>query len=107
MLYWRAVQSSQSSYKVFAHLVDDTGKLWAQHDGIPRHWEYPTTAWQPGEIVPDHIRLSISPETPAGNYHLFVGMYDEATRQRLPLQVDGQRMQGDTLELATVIVDGG
>ena len=106
-LYWRAMQSSQTSYKVFAHLVDDTGKLWAQYDGIPRHWEYPTNAWQPGEIVPDHIQLSLSPETPAGNYHLFVGMYDEATQQRLPLQVDGQRMQGDTLELATVIVDGG
>ena len=106
-LYWRALQSSQSSYKVFAHVVDDTGRLWAQHDGIPRHWEYPTTAWQPGEIVPDHIQLSISPEAPAGNYHLFVGMYDEATHQRLPLQVDGQRMQGDTLELATVTIDDG
>jgi len=30
-----------------------------------------------------------------------------ATHLRLPLQVDGQWMQGDTLELATVIVDGG
>lgn len=106
MLYWRAVQSTQSSYKVFAHLVDESGKLWAQHDGIPRHWEYPTDAWQPGEIVPDHIELSISPETPPGNYHLFVGMYDQATQQRLPLQMNGQRMQGDTLELATVRVGG-
>lgn len=106
-LYWRALQPTQSSYKVFAHLVDDSGKLWAQHDGIPRHWEYPTSSWQAGEVVPDHLALSISPETPAGNYHLFVGMYDAATQQRLPLQVNGERKQGDTLELATVEVGGG
>ncbi len=105
-LYWRSIQPAPSSYKVFVHLVDETGKLWAQHDGIPQRWQSPTDTWQPGQIIPDAIHLTLSPDMPAGSYHLFAGMYDPATGERLPLFVDGQRMQGDTLELATIAVGG-
>ena len=34
-LYWQAQSPQDRSYKVFVHLVDDTGKLWSQHDAIP------------------------------------------------------------------------
>lgn len=103
-LYWQAAAPQDHGYKVFAHLVDDAGKLWAQHDAVPRAWGYPTTQWKAGEIVADRIWLPVPADAPPGAYHLFVGMVDEATGQRLPIALDGQPQPGDTLGLADVAV---
>ncbi len=35
-LYWQALSPQDHDYKAFAHLVDDSGRLWAQHDAVPR-----------------------------------------------------------------------
>ena len=96
-LYLQALSPQDRSYKVFAHLVDDSGRLWAQHDAVPRAWGYPTTQWKPNEIVADRIWLPVPADAPPGLYHLFVGIYDPATGQRLPILLDGQPQPGDTL----------
>ncbi|MEZ4767834.1 MAG: hypothetical protein R2844_05340 [Caldilineales bacterium] len=103
-LYWQTDSPQTHSYKVFVHLVDDSGTLWAQHDAAPRDWTYPTTRWQPGEIVADRIWLPLPADISPGRYHLFVGMYDQETGQRLPIQLNGQSQPGDTLELADILV---
>jgi 4-amino-4-deoxy-L-arabinose transferase-like glycosyltransferase len=102
-LYWQALSPQARSYKVFVHLLDDNGKLWSQHDSPPVAGGYPTTDWQAGEIVPDRIRLKAPDDLPAGTYHLFTGMYDETTGERLPLYLEGQRLKGDTLGLEPVM----
>ena len=103
-LYLQALSPQDHSYKVFAHLVDDTGKLWAQHDAVPRAWGYPTTEWQVGEIVADRIWLPLPADAPPGMYHVFVGMYDEATGQRLAMEYQGKRQENDALRVADVEV---
>lgn len=105
-LYWQAKERQLQSNKVFIHLLDDSGKLYAQHDGIPGDWGYPTTDWMKNEIVPDRIYLSLDDEIPAGNYHLFVGMYDEASGQRVPLVLGPQAIAGSTYRLAGLEVTG-
>jgi hypothetical protein len=102
-VYWQATGSQARSYKVFGHLLDEKGQQWAIHDGVPRSWSYPTTQWKAGEIVADRLWLPIKPDTPAGTYHLFLGMYDETTGQRLPITRGGEP-SGDSLELLTVQV---
>jgi hypothetical protein len=104
-LYWQALEPGNRDYKVFVHLFDDAGKLWSQHDSPPAYGARPTGAWQQGQYVPDRIRLPIPTDAPPGNYHLFIGMYDEETGARLPLMQDGVRLQGDTLGLADVLVE--
>ncbi len=101
-LYWQATSQQDRSYKVFVHLVDDTGRLWSQHDAIPRAWGYPTTAWQPNEIVADRIWLPVPADAPSGRYYLRAGMYEETTGERLPIARAGQSQGEDALQLAEI-----
>lgn len=102
-LYWQALAQPAASYKVFVHLVDEAGRLWAQHDGVPRAWGHPTNAWQGGEVVEDRVQLAIPAELPPGVYHLFAGMYAEDGGERLPVTQEGQ-VPADRVWLADVAV---
>jgi hypothetical protein len=104
-LYWEATAPQVRDYKVFAHLLDDNGKLWGQHDDFPAYGSHPMTEWEPGEIVPDRIVIELPQDIPPGSYHVFVGMYDPATGERLPLLREGQRLKGDTLGLADIPIE--
>jgi hypothetical protein len=104
-LYWQAREQVDESYKVFVHLIDDTGTLWGQWDSPPVLGGYPTSDWAPGEVVADRVRVPVGVETPPGVYRLFTGMYGEATGERLPLVWQGQRLGGDTIELSTILVE--
>ena len=84
-LYWQADEPIDNSYKVFLHLQDaQSGEIMAQSDAIPRDWTYPTTRWQPGEVVRDVVILPIE-NVPQGVYEINVGLYDEQNSERLPL----------------------
>lgn len=85
-LYWQARQPIQQSYKVFVHLVDQaSGAILAQTDAPPRQWRYPTTWWAVGEVVQETIELPYDQTTTAVR-SLRLGMYDEETGERLPMQ---------------------
>ncbi|MSP12201.1 MAG: hypothetical protein EXR62_04495 [Chloroflexi bacterium] len=104
-LYWKALTAQDQNYKVFVHLLDENGKLWGQYDGPPVCWNYPTSNWFLGEIVPDRIHLASQAEIPAGRYRLFIGMYQQNSGQRLPVWHNGQSQAGDTLGLAEITVE--
>jgi hypothetical protein len=84
-LHWLALQPAATDYKVFVHLIDATGALWAQHDGEPGFFFSPTTRWQQGEIVDDVHVLEWQGEPPPGRYQLRAGLYDPASGERLPV----------------------
>jgi hypothetical protein len=92
-LYWQASGALGSDYTVFVHSLDDQGRLVGQADGPPVANHYPTTVWQPGEIVQDSRRV-----TPAKRY--LVGLYDPVTGGRLPaFAADGTRLADDAVVL--------
>jgi hypothetical protein len=82
-LDWHALKTPALSYRVFVHLIDASNHIWAQWDGVPRNWSYPTSAWMPGEYVSDDYSITLSPDTPAGPLSVETGLYDPATGQRL------------------------
>ncbi|RLC65779.1 MAG: hypothetical protein DRI48_06235 [Chloroflexi bacterium] len=86
-LYWRANARPARNYTVFVHLVDETGRLLAQHDGPPRYGRYPTLAWQAGDVIPDqHVLMVPSlPLEQRGELRLVTGMYCSDTMERLPV----------------------
>jgi len=103
-LLWRAVGRPTDDYVVLVHLLDDEGRLMAQHDGRPVGGSRPTTSWQVGETVDDRHGLLIPPGTPPGEYRLVAGMYLSATGERLPV-LDGQGEAGeDSVFLAMIQV---
>ncbi len=81
-LYWQVEAPPAAEYTVFLHLVDAQGDVVAQFDGPPAGGLYPTTLWEPGEIIKD--------ERPVNGlwldgHQLQVGLYRPDTGERLPL----------------------
>jgi hypothetical protein len=102
-LYWQAQQRMETSYKVFTHLLDAQNRIWGQRDSIPVGGTYPTTQWLPEEIVIDGYEIKAKPDTPAGEYVLETGMYEAATRERLPVfSPEGVPVPGNRVLLGKV-----
>jgi hypothetical protein len=101
-LYWQATADLDINYTVFAHLVGQDGRIAGQHDGMPEGGGYPTSAWQPGEIIVDEHPFDIATDAPPGDYRLLVGLYHLETGERLPvLGPDGQQI-GDSVVLTEI-----
>lgn len=102
-LHWQAQAMMDTSYTVFVHLLDETGRIWAQADSLPVGGDYPTTSWLPGQVVSDAYRLIPQEGAPLGEYHLAVGWYDLETGLRLPVyDAEGHRQPDDRLLLGSI-----
>ena len=97
-LYWRVLNPSDRSYKVFIHLIGPDGRPIAQGDNFPMQGDRPTTTWQPGETLIDNYTIALPPDLSPGSHPLRIGFYDPSTNERLTpvldaegkTQVDGQ-----------------
>lgn len=90
VLHWQALAPFTRRYTVFVHLVDEQDRIFGQHDQEPGGGQFPTTGWITGEYLADEYRVPINPATPAGTYHIEVGMYDPQDGSRLPVTTAGQ-----------------
>jgi hypothetical protein len=86
---WQPLKPFTQDYKIFVHLVDSGDNLVAQFDGWPKGGDYPTEAWSPGEIIVDSFSIKLPETIPPGPYRAFLGLYDEASLERLPVTDDG------------------
>ena len=100
VLDWLALGAPQADYKVFVHLIDSDGKLWAQHDGQPGFEFSPTTRWQAGEMMEDQHVLEWRGQPPPGRYQLRAGLYDPRSGNRLPVSDKDGQASGDQVLLA-------
>lgn len=102
-LAWRAMASSTTDYVVFGHLRQGD-ELKAQHDAPPADGTRPTTGWREGEYILDERHIAIQGLS-AGIYDLYVGLYDPATGQRVPVTAaDGTAQPGDEVCLGQVVL---
>ncbi len=99
VLYWQARAWSETSYKVFVHLVDANGTLRAQRDQVPGNGAFPTTSWVKGEYLVDVYDI----DAPSGDYAIRIGMYDPGSNLRLAVFDVANRVIGDYSELSTRI----
>ena len=84
-LYWRSLTPAAANYTVFIHAVGPDKLMRGQWDSLPVQGTSATSGWLPGEIIADHHTVPMEKHAPAWKYDLFVGMYDAATVQRLPI----------------------
>lgn len=104
-LYWQAQRRMETSYKIFAHLLDVEERVWGQKDSIPVQGTCPTTGWLAGEVIVDEYEMPVKSDAPTGEYRIEVGMYDFETMERLPVyNEDGERL-GDRILLEKVKVE--
>jgi hypothetical protein len=71
---------------------------------VPGKGEYPTTSWIPGEYLADPYILPVSPDTPAGEYRIEVGLYSPLDGTRLPVSTAAGRPTGDRLLLPEALI---
>jgi hypothetical protein len=104
-LFWEALSVPEGRFKVFVHLVDGhQGAIVAQYDGEPGHGLNQTTRWRPElGVFPDRYGVLVPRGTSAGEYELWVGMYDVTGAPRLPIAIRGEPA-GDSLALGVVQV---
>lgn len=88
-LYWRAEAEMAVNYTVFVQALNSAGQVVAQTDLPPLGGAAPTTTWLPGEILTDPYAPALPASAAPGDYRLIVGMYDQATGQRLPVATGG------------------
>ncbi len=104
-LLWHALAAPADDYKVFVHLLTAAGEAAVQDDSKPVYWFYPTTDWQAGDYVRDGHVLALPADLPRGDYTLAIGMYLEATGDRLPAyDANGTRLPDDRVVLKIIQV---
>jgi hypothetical protein len=103
-LYWQASTEMDEDYTVFTHLIRTEGRIWAQKDDQPRGGNYPTSFWEPGQVVKDRYEMTLSSDTPAGEYQIEVGLYLASTGDRLPVLDDAGQVRDNRVLLGTMRV---
>jgi hypothetical protein len=78
-LYWKSLRRLTEDYHISLRLLDDTGRVLAQQDGMPVQDAYPTSGWRPGEIIIDTHYLRVPLGTVPGDYALAIALYSAST----------------------------
>jgi hypothetical protein len=84
-LTWNAVRQPDADYVAFVHLLNQAGEGIAQFDGPPVRGTFPTSLWQPGDVVVDARQMRLPDDLPDGTYHVVAGWYRLDTMVRLPV----------------------
>ena len=107
-LYWRCDARLPADYTTFVHVRREDRKSAApvaQMDRPPAEGAYPTSLWDPGEVIRDVVRIPIPAQVPPGDYEIVVGLYEFATGVRLPAaDAAGSRSPDDAISLTTVTI---
>jgi hypothetical protein len=83
-LLWQAGPDFRGEALVaVAQLLDKDGNVVAGLEEEPLQGRYPSTGWQPRELVRDRHVLTVPQGTPPGRYDLIVGLYTLPDRTRL------------------------
>ena len=83
-LYWQARSITATSYTVFIHVLGPDGQPVIQVDNWQIGRDSPTSTWLPNQVIADPYTLTLPADAPAGEYQVWVGLYNAADGQRLP-----------------------
>jgi len=89
-LYWQPQRDLDANLSTFVHLIDASGEIAAQHDGVPLSGARPTLGWASGEVIADRIETALPADLPPGTYALRVGWYEAASGVRVRVEDSGE-----------------
>ncbi len=86
-LYWQVEEALAQDYTTTVQSLDSSGEKVAQDDAAPGGDYYPTSLWQPGELLVDRHLLAADERSAAVT--LLVGMYESNTQVLMapPLEI--------------------
>lgn len=89
-LYWQALTSVSHDYVILLRLLDQEGQETVYWLGRPVRSGYPSTGWQPGQIVQDPWLLTVPAEAKPGVYRLEIALFDAETEAEVTRQILSQ-----------------
>lgn len=105
-LLWEAQAAPTTDYTTFVHLLDADGNWVAGYDQAPGGRRFPTHAWQPGDRTVSELPIVLPPDLAAGEYTLWVGVYDAASAgaERLTVNAVDHPVAHNMAQVGTVQV---
>jgi len=108
-LYWQALAPMAEDYVMALQLVSpvpgDTTLRW-NYNSWPGHGNYPTSAWQPGEVIVDRYRFHLTEiNLPTQAWDVHLALYRRETGERLPVRAQELDV-GNRLVLARLRIPG-
>jgi hypothetical protein len=101
-MHWQSVEPVPENYGVFAQLVGSDETFYVKQDLEPL---WPTSRWHVGQQLADGHDIMLDEDMLPGTYHLYVGMYNLTTGDRLPAyQNNGQRWEDGAVRLTDIVV---
>lgn len=91
-LYWQALTTPPNLTR-FVQFIGPDGQIYGQNDSAPDRGQYPTSLWQPGEVVIETVTLPFQENRPVGNYTLHIGLYHPDTGVRLHVVQGGDHVE--------------
>ena len=100
--WWYTGQATGAGHTdtVFVHLLDSTGRRWAQSDGFALC----RSEWRPGETLIYWFSLALPPDQPPGDCSLYVGMYSWRDMARANVVDESGRPVADGVRLGPIRV---
>ena len=94
---WDATGQPATDYTAYVHMIDAQGRQVAGYDRAPAGDRFPTSHWRRGDQVVSTFALNLPADLPAGDYQLWVGLYEttSAGALRLPITDAGGLSAGD------------
>jgi hypothetical protein len=106
--YFKVVQAPSGDYRLFTHVKGAGQKDWINVDATTMRSAYPTSQWQPGDIIRDEQQIALKGDWASATAAIHVGMYrrgDQSEKARLPV-VSGPSDGHGAIIVATLQVGG-
>jgi hypothetical protein len=101
---WKALTRPTKDYSAFLHVSTARDIPSVAQTDVTMGGSYPTGAWRTGDLVNDHLSVTLPVDLPPGQYPILLGVYYWQTGERLPLTID-ERLQNDSqYQIATLII---
>lgn len=105
-LYWRPLQSLQTNYHSFIHLLDHQGEALVKQDQLAGSVFRPPMLWDTVSVQPDYHLLRIPKDAASGLYWPTVGLYEFQDVTLLPVEDAAGQPLGDTMRLPPIKILG-
>jgi hypothetical protein len=102
ILFWRALRSMESDYRLHLQVQDNEGNVWAEGEFPLANESYPTNRWNEGEVIKGQYDLAIDAAAPTGDQAL--GFKLQTSNLQLPTLRPGSGQASNFQHLATLSV---
>jgi hypothetical protein len=99
--HWRVEQKPTRDGVLFLHIHLPDGSAGPQDDNPPERGQRSTLSYGSGDGIDQIHRVTIPADAPAGEYQIYVGIYDVDDQERWPVTQNGVPVQDNLIMVGT------